>query len=154
MLPPHTSMKPQPSSNWGGMRTRKKRSGALAVAALDQVIMPFAENGEYIADMLVVLAKNGHYPEFIGRISALFPLIAKKREAMSELSGRDNRSMLTEREGAIAELVASGLSNQAIGKTLHIAEITIKKALQSIFAKLGVSSRTALAKIMIEQKTG
>ncbi|SMD03438.1 LuxR C-terminal-related transcriptional regulator [Sporomusa malonica] len=128
---------------------------ALSVAAPDQVIMPFAENGEYIADMLAQLEKNGHYPEFIGRINALFPLISKNRDAMSaELSSRDNRSMLTEREAAIAELVASGLSNQAIGNTLHIAEITVKKALQSIFAKLGISSRTALAKIMIEQKTG
>jgi len=128
---------------------------ALNVAAPDQVIMPFVENGEYIADMLAQLEKNGHYPEFIGRISALFPLIAKSREAMSaELSSRDNRSMLTEREVAIAELVASGLSNQAIGKALHIAEITVKKALQSIFAKMGISSRTALTKIMIEQKTG
>jgi LuxR family maltose regulon positive regulatory protein len=134
---------------------RKTLRKALDVAAPDQVIMPFAENGEYIADMLVVLEKNGPYPEFIGRINALFPLIAKSREAMSaELGSRDNRSMLTERESAIAELVASGLSNQAIGKTLHIAEITVKKALQNIFAKLGISSRTALTKIMIEQKTG
>lgn len=133
-------------------RTLRK---ALDVAAPDQVIMPFAENGEYIADMLAQLENSGHYPEFIGRINALFPLIAKSREAMSaELKSRDNRSMLTEREAAIAELVASGLSNQAIGKTLHIAEVTVKKALQSIFAKLGISSRTALAKIMIEQTTG
>ena len=134
---------------------RKTLRKALDVAAPDQVIMPFAENGEYIADMLAQLEKNGHYPEFIGRINALFPLIARSREAMSaELSSRDNRTMLTEREVAIAELVASGLSNQAIGKVLHIAEVTVKKALQSIFAKLGIISRTALTKIMIEQKTG
>ncbi|HWR29318.1 MAG TPA: LuxR C-terminal-related transcriptional regulator [Negativicutes bacterium] len=134
---------------------RKTLRRALDVAAPDQVIMPFAENGENIAEMLAQLEKNGHYPEFFGRINALFPLIAKSREAMSaDLSSRDNRSMLTERESAIAELVAAGLSNPAIGRTLHIAEITVKKALQGIFAKLGISSRTALTKIIIEQKTG
>ena len=133
---------------------RKTLRRALDIAAPDQVIMPFAENGENIAEMLAQLEKNGHYPEFIGRINALFPLIAKSREAMSaELGSRDNRSMLTERESAIAELVAAGLSNPAIGRTLHIAEITVKKALQGIFAKLGISSRTALTKIIIEQKT-
>ncbi|MBP2637810.1 MAG: ATP-dependent transcriptional regulator [Firmicutes bacterium] len=134
---------------------RKTLQKALNVAAPDQVIMPFAENGEYIADMLAELEINGCYREFIGRINALFPLVAKSRGEMSaEISSRDNRLMLTEREITIAELVASGLSNQDIGKTLHIAEVTVKKALQSIFAKLGISSRTVLTKMMIEQKTG
>lgn len=132
---------------------QKTLGKALAVAAPDEVIMPFAENGEYIVELLAQLAKDGHYPEFISRIGTLFSLLNSNRDAMStELSSRDIRSMLTEREVAIAELVASGLSNQAIGKTLFIAEITVKKAMQSIFAKLGVSSRTALAKILIEQK--
>lgn len=128
---------------------------ALAVAAPDQVIVPFVENGAYLAAMLGALAKEGHYPEFIGRIVALIPLFAKNREAMSAaVSRRDNRPLLSEREAAIAELVADGLSNRTIGETLHIAEVTVKKALQSIFAKWGIESRTALAKIIIEQKVG
>lgn len=128
---------------------------ALDIAAPDQVMMPFVENGEYIADMLMALEKNGHYREFIGRIRGIFPSIAKNREAMlAELNSCGSKSKLTEREWAIAELVATGLSNRAIGESLYIAEVTVKKALQSIYAKLVISSRTALTKIIIEQQNG
>lgn len=126
---------------------------ALDIAAPDQVMMPFVENGEYIADMLMVLEKNGHYGEFIGRIREIFPAIVQNREAMSaELNSVDNKSKLTEREWVIAELIATGLSNRAAGERLYIAEVTVKKALQSIYAKLGISNRSALTKIVIEQQ--
>jgi len=128
---------------------------ALAIAAPDQLSMPFVENSEYIVEILAVLEKNGYYSEFIGRIGEIFWSIAKNREGMlAKLSNSNSKLTLTDRECAIAELVATGLSNMAIGKTLYIAEVTVKKALQSIFVKLGISSRTALAKIMIEQKVG
>ncbi|MBP2628241.1 MAG: ATP-dependent transcriptional regulator [Firmicutes bacterium] len=55
-------------------------------------------------------------------------------------------------ECAVAELVATGLSNRVIGETLYIAEVTVKKVLQSIFVKMGINSRTALTKIVVEQK--
>ena len=128
---------------------------ALEIAAPDRLIMPFVENGEYLVDMLMVVAGNSHYADFIAKILEVFPAIAKKRGAMTvKLNNSDWRSMLTERERAVAELVATGLANRAIGETLHIAEITVKKALQSIYAKLDIGSRTALTKIMIEQKNG
>ena len=72
---------------------------------------------------------------------------------LAQFSREDSKSLLTDREWAIAELVATGMSNRVIGETLYIAEVTIKKALQSIFAKLNINSRTALTKIVIEQKT-
>ncbi|SMD04423.1 LuxR C-terminal-related transcriptional regulator [Sporomusa malonica] len=128
---------------------------ALDIAAPDQVMMPFVENGEYIVDMLTELENSGHYPELIGKIREILPSIEKNRETMSaKFSSGDSKLPLTEREWTIAELVATGLPNRAIGQTLHIAEVTVKKALQNIYVKLGVSSRTALAKIMIEHKTG
>jgi len=127
---------------------------ALDIAAPDQVIMPFVENGEYIIDMLIILEKNRRYAEFIGRVRDVFPSIAISRDAMSaKLNSADRQPVFTEREWSIAELVATGLSNRDIGKTLHIAEVTVKKALQNIFVKIGVSSRTALAKIVIEQRS-
>lgn len=126
---------------------------ALDIAAPDEVIMPFVENGEYIDEMLAILENNAYHPEFTGKIGRLFSSIKKHKEAMAAKLNRGNGELLlTEREWAIAELVATGLSNQAIGKTLHIAEITVKKALQSIYAKLGINNRTALTKIIVEQK--
>ncbi|MDR3565781.1 MAG: LuxR C-terminal-related transcriptional regulator [Negativicutes bacterium] len=127
----------------------------LDIAAPDQLTLPFAENGEYIADILAALAEKGYCREIIDKIRAISQAMAKKRETMSaKLRSEDSKSQLTEREWAVAELVATGLSNRAIGKTLHIAEVTVKKALQSIFVKMAVSSRTALTKIIIEQKIG
>lgn len=128
---------------------------ALDIAAPDHIIMPFVENGEYIAEILTRLHSTGLYPAVLGKICETIPLLEKNRKTMmARFSSGDNRLPLTEREWSIAELVANGLPNRMIGQTLHIAEVTVKKALQSIYTKLGVSSRTALAKIMIEHKTG
>jgi DNA-binding NarL/FixJ family response regulator len=49
---------------------------------------------------------------------------------------------LTTREREVLELVADGLSNREIGRTLEISEHTVKFHLAAIFGKLGVSSRT------------
>ena len=49
---------------------------------------------------------------------------------------------LTDRETAILSALARGLSNEAIGKELWVAEQTVKFHLTNIYRKLGVSSRT------------
>jgi DNA-binding NarL/FixJ family response regulator len=50
---------------------------------------------------------------------------------------------LTARELQVLELVAVGKSNREIASALVISEHTVARHLQNIFAKLGVSSRTA-----------
>ena len=49
---------------------------------------------------------------------------------------------LTERELELLRLVAAGRSNQEIAQELFLAIGTVKKHLNNIFGKLGVSSRT------------
>ena len=53
-------------------------------------------------------------------------------------------ALLTKRELQIANLVAKGLTNAAIGDRLWISENTVKKALKKMFVKLEVSSRTEM----------
>lgn len=53
--------------------------------------------------------------------------------------------ILTEREQEIARLVAQGRTNREIAADLFISPRTIEKHMARIFAKLGVSSRAALA---------
>jgi two-component system, NarL family, response regulator LiaR len=54
---------------------------------------------------------------------------------------------LTERETTILAALARGLSNEAIGKELWVAEQTVKFHLTNIYRKLGVSNRTEAARL-------
>ena len=49
---------------------------------------------------------------------------------------------LTGREGEMLEAIGRGLSNKMIARELHISEHTVKFHVSSLYAKLGVSSRT------------
>jgi len=57
-------------------------------------------------------------------------------------------SQLTEREAEIANLAASGMSNPQIAEHLFISRRTVDAHLQHIYAKLGISSRGALATLV------
>jgi DNA-binding NarL/FixJ family response regulator len=54
-----------------------------------------------------------------------------------------NPVRLSSREREVLGLVATGLTNADIGRTLHITEATVKTHLLRIFNKLDVSDRTA-----------
>ena len=58
---------------------------------------------------------------------------------------------LTERETTILRALARGLSNEAIGKELWVAEQTVKFHLTNIYRKLGVSNRTEAARYAFQQ---
>nr|WP_203697798.1 response regulator transcription factor [Streptomyces rubrogriseus] len=71
--------------------------------------------------------------------TALAPAVADR--LMSRL--RTPGTTLTRRETEVLALVADGLSNQAIGRRLHLTEGTVKSHLARVYAKLDVDSRTA-----------
>ncbi|WBO66454.1 response regulator [Streptomyces camelliae] len=74
-----------------------------------------------------------------GGRTALAPAVADR--LMSRL--RTPGTSLTRRETEVLALVAEGLSNQAVGRRLHLTEGTVKSHLARVYAKLGVDSRTA-----------
>jgi DNA-binding NarL/FixJ family response regulator len=49
---------------------------------------------------------------------------------------------LTAREGEVLQLLAEGLSNKEIARSLEISEHTVKFHLSAVFGKLGAASRT------------
>ena len=59
-------------------------------------------------------------------------------------------SPLTNREIDVLQLVATGMTNKAIGDELFLSPRTIDRHLSNIFAKLGVESRTAAAAYAFE----
>jgi len=58
---------------------------------------------------------------------------------------------LTGREISILNALARGLSNEAIGKELWVAEQTVKFHLTNIYRKLGVANRTEAARYAYQQ---
>jgi DNA-binding NarL/FixJ family response regulator len=67
---------------------------------------------------------------------------------------RDGKALhklgLTEREVAVLRLVADGMTNREIAYTLVLSDKTVKRHLDNVFAKLGVSSRTAAATVLLK----
>ena len=57
---------------------------------------------------------------------------------------------LTERERQVLTLMVEGKGNRGIAHILGIPENTVETHLKRIFRKLGVSSRTELARYVVE----
>ncbi len=62
-------------------------------------------------------------------------------KAQRRRPAREHPAGLTPREAEVLELLMQGLTNRALGETLHIAPSTAGKHVSSILAKLSVSSR-------------
>jgi DNA-binding NarL/FixJ family response regulator len=80
----------------------------------------------------------------LGQALAHSPL-AMLQEMQSEAALPDQQvspNPLTERESQILQWVARGLANKQIAAALSISEHTVKFHVSSIYAKLGVASRT------------
>jgi DNA-binding CsgD family transcriptional regulator len=72
---------------------------------------------------------------------------AKARSELARIGGRRAATQeLTASERRVAELVAEGKSNPEVAATLFITRQTVEKHLSRIYAKLGVRSRTELAR--------
>ena len=57
----------------------------------------------------------------------------------------------TERESQVLRAVFEGLSNKEIGAHLGISESSVKAALQQLFQKTGVRTRSQLVRIALEE---
>ena len=77
------------------------------------------------------------------------PDLARIASLLEEGAPAD-RHGLSPREVEVLRLVAAGKSNREIAATLTISEHTVARHLQNIFAKLGVSSRTAAGAFAFE----
>ncbi|MBI2171746.1 MAG: response regulator transcription factor [Chloroflexi bacterium] len=74
-------------------------------------------------------------------VEGLFPTAGGSQER----EGMSGASRLSAREREVLGFLARGYGNRAICGELHLAEITVKKHVQNVMSKLGVSDRTNAA---------
>jgi DNA-binding NarL/FixJ family response regulator len=102
-----------------------------------------------IADELAAKIPDGDLrARFADGLDALIPSApppSAGRAAKEALGG------LTQRERDVAELVAQGKPNRAIGRDLGIGERTVEGYVASALGKLGFASRTQLAAWAVEK---
>ena len=74
---------------------------------------------------------------------------AQARAELGRIGGRTHAEGLTEAERRVAELVAKGKTNREVAAALFLGERTVSSHLSHIYAKLGVRSRTELARRLL-----
>lgn len=89
---------------------------------------------------IIKAVNNGNiwmYPELMQFLISTVPL--------NEKTQNDFLEKISVKELEVLELVAQGLNNADIAKTLDLAEVTVKKHISSLFKKLEQKDRLSLA---------
>jgi LuxR family transcriptional regulator, maltose regulon positive regulatory protein len=109
---------------------------SLTLAEPEGYVRLFTDEGDAVAELLVLAVQHNIQPEYATRLLAVIQA-EKPKSTTSGLA-----EPLTEREGEVLRLLAVGLSNQEIAEKLVISLSTIKTHITRIYGKLDVTSRT------------
>ena len=74
--------------------------------------------------------------------------VEKARAELGSVGGRTREEGLTTAERRVAGLVAEGRTNREVAAALFLAERTVETHLSHVYAKLGIRSRTELARTL------
>jgi DNA-binding CsgD family transcriptional regulator len=72
--------------------------------------------------------------------------VGRARSELGSIGGRSREDGLTPAERRVADLVAEGRTNREVAAALFLGERTVASHLTHIYAKLGIRSRTELAR--------
>ncbi|VEP16880.1 Response regulator containing a CheY-like receiver domain and an HTH DNA-binding domain [Hyella patelloides LEGE 07179] len=113
------------------------------------MVGPIVDNGSLIGGLALTRDRDDRAfnNQNILELSALCLHISTQLTKIQSQQIKFNQHSLkqmTPRELHIAELVAQGLTNAEIGKTIWITENSVKQALKRMFSKLQVSSRAEM----------
>lgn len=117
---------------------------ALASAEPGGFIRIFVDEGAPMARLLREASSRGVRPAYVRRLLAAFPVDDAGRAASpaTRVAGSRLAEPLSGRELEVLALIAKGLTNQEIAAGLYLSLHTVKSHARTIYAKLGVSSRT------------
>ncbi|WP_170183715.1 ATP-binding protein [Pseudonocardia hydrocarbonoxydans] len=125
------------------------RHAALAASTFDALGMPVDA-----ATVRVEAAERGAGRDGLAADLALLdrlgaaPLAERARRLLGRPAAAPAGPVLTPREREVAELVTDGLSNAAIAERLVVSVRTVTSHLDHVYTKLGIGSRTELAREM------
>jgi DNA-binding CsgD family transcriptional regulator len=102
----------------------------------------FAEALELLEDLASRLPDQTLQRHFLQHAQALFP---RRRQPSPHRLTKKTFEGLTQRERAVAALIARGKSNRQIADQLFVAPRTIETHVHSILSKLGFTSRAQIA---------
>ena len=117
---------------------------ALSLAVPDKVFMPFAEHASYLRPLLESLDEGVCGENMAALMSVCKRQMSGAAKIRNALAG--SKPTLTKRQREIAVLSQSGLTRKEIAEKLFITENTVKAGLKNIYQKLGVRSRSELAR--------
>jgi DNA-binding NarL/FixJ family response regulator len=100
-----------------------------------------ADHGSPVPDALVEWLDGGQEP--LARARADRRLTVRRVGDKLLLEEWNGESKLTTREREVLSLVARGLTNAEVAELLWLAPSTVRKHLENVYAKLGVTTRTA-----------
>jgi DNA-binding CsgD family transcriptional regulator len=88
----------------------------------------------------------------LGSLVRLTPIDAREGEAAAQQAKRrkDGPTGLTDTEQSVAALAIQGFTNRDVAERLFMSRYTVDSHLRSIYRKLGVNSRLALTRAVIE----
>ncbi len=117
-------------------------SEAVAAASPDGIVMPFAENYEYIVPLLAALC-GGEYAAFAEKAIALGKQGAERRKSVRDGGTKPAAvECLSPKEQEIARLAAGRATNREIAEKLFLSEGTVKQYINRIYSKLGIEGDT------------
>jgi LuxR family maltose regulon positive regulatory protein len=120
---------------------------ALAMAGPGGVVRLFVDEGPPMAQLLLAAVAEGVSPDDARRLLAAFPASGPVQVAPASPAPAGSRlaEPLSRRELELLPLIAEGLTNQQIADRLVLSLHTVKAHARTIYAKLGVGSRTQAA---------
>jgi LuxR family transcriptional regulator, maltose regulon positive regulatory protein len=121
----------------------------LQLAAGEDYVQVFVDEGQPMAEMLYRAAAQGIVPEYGRKLLAAFPVAGSQRQ-VSRTAGSKAVApeveglieLLSDRETEVLQLIAQGLSNAEIAQRLYLSLNTVKGHTRNIYGKLHVNSRT------------
>jgi LuxR family maltose regulon positive regulatory protein len=115
---------------------------ALLEAQMDGVVLPFAENADFILPLLETgSVKDALGPDYYNKVVSLCHIYHENLKAQVK-----STAVLTEREVEVLQLLEEGLTQKEIANFLVLSTSTVKRHLENIYQKLDVNNKISAIK--------